>query len=132
METKNQDDFVFSCLVVDVSPLGLSGGQALFWKRDTPQIIYTHMLRSRKKVFYLTSIYGDTVRHKRLEVWNKLSKIVETHTSIWILSDDFNKILDNSKKREESIRHEGSFVNFKSFIAHNGFWDVHSSLVIVS
>lgn len=65
--------------------------------------------------------------HKRQEVWNKISEFGLHRTSAWILSGDFNKILENSEKKGGPRRHEGSFINFRSFVSQNGLWDIKHS-----
>ncbi|XP_024007904.1 uncharacterized protein LOC112083915 [Eutrema salsugineum] len=121
-ETKNQDDVVFSVFQwmgydnrFTVPPIGLSGGLALFWKKDT----HLEILSSSPN-------FIDT-KIKRQEVWNQISELGANRDSAWLLSGDFNEILDNSEKRGGPRRHEGSFINFRSFISQNGLWDFNFS-----
>lgn len=44
--------------------------------------------------------------------------------SPWVLTGDFNDILDNSEKSGGPSRCEGSFIPFRSFVSMNGLWDV--------
>lgn len=138
MKTKNQNDYVlqvFRWIGYDnnflVSSNGLSGGLALFWKKDvkidilasSPNFIDTrvHFLNHH---FYLTFVYGAPARQKRLAIWNKLSELGEGRDSSWLLTGDFNDILDQSKKRGGPPRHEVSFIDFRNFVSQNGLWDV--------
>lgn len=42
----------------------------------------------------------------------------------WLITGDFNDILNNAKKSGGPSRPEGSFTAFRSFVAQNGMWDL--------
>lgn len=118
-----------------VPPIGLSGSLALFWKKDitfdvlasSPKYIDTK-IKAKGKSFYLTFVYRHPMSQRHQEVWNQISELGANRTSAWLLSGDFNDILENAEKKGGPSRHEGSFINFWSFVSHNGLWDVkHSS-----
>lgn len=72
----------------------------------------------------MTFVYGAPQRENRAEFWEKLTLLGASKVSAWILSGDFNDILDNSEKVGGPPRHEGSFLNFRSFVSQMGIWDV--------
>lgn len=138
MDTKNQDNVVFHVLQwmgyankFTVPPTGLSGGLALLWKDDvdlqildsSPNFIDTK-LTSASASFHYTFVYGEPALEHRLHLWNKLSNLGVSRDSTWILSGDFNEIVDNNEKRRGVTRSEKSFVHFRSFITRNGLLDV--------
>ncbi|KAL0857920.1 hypothetical protein Bca101_063074 [Brassica carinata] len=138
METKNQDEFVLSELQslrydhhLTVPPNGLSGGLALFWKADfslsileaTPHFIDTK-LKVKNDEFHITFIYGMPQQEHRAAFWESISHLGRDRDTAWLLSGDFNDILDNVEKVGGPERCEGSFIPFRSFVSENGLWDV--------
>lgn len=138
METKNQDDFVLSELKflgyehhITVPPIGLSGGLVLFWKGDvalnildaTPHYIDTK-LKVKNSDFHITFIYGMPQQEHRAAFWESISSLGSNRDTAWLLSGDFNDILDNVEKVGGPERCEGSFIPFRSFVSQNGLWDV--------
>ncbi|XP_056848924.1 uncharacterized protein LOC108820216 [Raphanus sativus] len=121
METKNQDEFVLSELDflddyqhITVPPIGLSGGLALFWKKDCSLTILE-----------ATKHYIDTkLKEHRADFWESISLLGHNRDTAWLLSGDFNDILDNVEKSGGPERCEGSFIPFRSFVSQNGLWDV--------
>lgn len=63
----------------------------------------------------------------RSAFWTKLSQVGLGRDSPWLLSGDFNEILDNSEKVGGPLRWEGSFTAFRSFVSQNGLWDLKHS-----
>ena len=138
METKNQDEFVLSELQslrydhhLTVPPIGISGGLALFWKADidisileaTPHFIDTK-LKVKNTEFHVTFIYGMPQQENRAAFWESISQLGRDRDTAWLLSGDFNDILDNVEKVGGPERCEGSFIPFRSFVSENGLWDV--------
>lgn len=138
METKNQDEFVLSELQslkydhhLTVPPNGLSGGLALFWKADLSLSILeatSHFIDTKLKVknaeFHITFIYGMPQQEHRAAFWESISHLGRDRDTAWLLSGDFNDILDNVEKVGGPERCEGSFIPFRSFVSENGLWDV--------
>lgn len=138
METKNQDAFVLSNVQTIeykhhflISPYGLSGGLALFWRNEinltvlssSPNFIDTKV-EYKSNEFYLTFIYGIPQQEHRGEFWEELSILGQGRDSAWALTGDFNDILNNSEKDGGPSRCEGSFIPLRSFVSTNGLWDV--------
>ena len=63
----------------------------------------------------------------RLAFWTKLSQTGLDWDSSWLLTGDFNEILDNSEKVGGPARWEGSFTAFRSFVSQNGLWHLRHS-----
>ncbi|KAL0799970.1 hypothetical protein Bca101_055145 [Brassica carinata] len=138
METKNQDDFVLSKLQfldsyhhLTVPPIGLSGGLALFWKEDVALTVLetnAHYIDTKLKVkdseFHITFIYGMPQQEHRAAFWDSIALLGYERDSAWLLSGDFNDILDREEKVGGPDRCEGSFIPFRSFVSQNGLWDV--------
>lgn len=89
METKNQDAFVLSNIQTLeykhyflISPSGLSGGLALFWRNkvdftvlsSSPNIIDTKVIHKSKE-FFLTFIYGMPQLENRAAFWEEISTL---------------------------------------------------------
>ena len=50
--------------------------------------------------------------------------ISQTREEAWLITGDYNELLDNSEKEGGPPRWEGSFVAFRSFVTQAGLWDV--------
>ncbi|XP_010451797.1 PREDICTED: uncharacterized protein LOC104733977 [Camelina sativa] len=104
-----------------VDPVGLSGGLALFWK-DSYQVevlvadsrIVDTKVTKGSISFYITYVYGDPVRHLRPQVWERLTRIGIQRDEAWMLTGDFNEIMDNSEKLGGPRRPESSFYPFRT------------------
>lgn len=123
METKNSDDFISDKLdwmgysnKFTVPPLGLGGGLALLWK-DTSEISIHNSFPNfiDTEVKYkgvsssITFIYGPPQKEHRTEFWSQISELGLARNSPWLLTGDFNDILENSEKIGGPPRWEGSF-----------------------
>lgn len=141
-ETMNTDDvvlrkfasseFVNSHLIPPTDQRG--GGLALFWKAEIELIVLKScknfidtMLRYEGKVFYATFIYGDTDIAKRRQIWRELAEIAALRNGAWFVTGDFNDILNNQEKEGGTVRTEGSFSDFRSFVAECDLYDLHHS-----
>lgn len=60
----------------------------------------------------------------RAAFWEMISQLGANRDSAWLLSGDFNDILENREKVGGPERCEGSFIPFRSFVSQNGLWDV--------
>lgn len=140
-ETKNKDDFIFRELdwmgfqsKFTVPPEGLSGGLALFWKEgidlsvlsSSPNYIDTSL--TYQGIFSnVTFIYGEPQQNLRRDFWDKMSELGSGRESAWLITGDFNDILDNTEKRGGPARCEGSFIAFRNFVSINGLMDLQHS-----
>ncbi|XP_019097316.1 PREDICTED: uncharacterized protein LOC109131143 [Camelina sativa] len=139
METKNSDAVTlkaveglnFACRHL-VPPQGHGGGGlALLWKQDVDieilvsgsNFVDTKVL-VKGKSFYATFVYGDPDHIKRRRVWEALKMIAESREEAWFLYCDFNDIVDSSEKSGGPSRPEGSFVDFRSFLAECDLYDL--------
>ena len=115
-------------------PDGLSGGLALSWKASvqldvlysSPNIIDT-CITSNNKIFFVSYVYGAPRKEERAEFWNKLSELGAQRKEAWLITGDFNDLLNNSEKVGGPIRWEGSFLAFRSFVTQHGIWDLQHS-----
>lgn len=141
METKHQDDFIRDKLqdlqyphFFSVPPIGAAGGLALLWSdnikmeilESSPNIIDAKVSFKGTSSF-ISFIYGSPIVENRAATWEKVSRIGANREQPWLLTGDFNDILDNSEKVGGPERWEGSFTNFRTFVSHNGLWDLKHS-----
>ncbi|KAL1208842.1 hypothetical protein V5N11_010520 [Cardamine amara subsp. amara] len=139
METKNPDDFVLSTfswmgyasqhLVSPISPG--AGGLALFWKQELevevllscPNFIDTR-IKAEGRSFYATFLYGEPDRSKRKQVWEQVKILAENREDPWLLTGDFNDIVDASEKQGGPCRSEGSFTDLRTLMAECDLYDL--------
>ncbi|XP_010480531.1 PREDICTED: uncharacterized protein LOC104759285 [Camelina sativa] len=128
METKNSRDHVVSVMdwlgydkVHVVDPVGLSGGLALYWKdMYTVEVLQSNSRLIDTKIskgtlsFFATFVYGDPVRSKREEVWERLTRLGLQRDEAWFLVGDFNEIMNNNEKLGGPARPEWSFYPFRN------------------
>lgn len=50
-----------------------------------------------------------------------------TKNEVWLITGDFNDLLNNSEKVGGPSRWEGSFLSFRSFVTQFGIWDLQHS-----
>lgn len=142
MVTKRQDEDVFKMYRgteftnhFTVPPVGLSGGLALSWKDCvTLEIMFAsaNVIDTRvtfnNKSFFVSYIYGAPQRENRAAFWQTLSDIgAQRGEEAWLLTGDFNDLLDNSEKVGGPLRWEGSFLSFRNFVSQHGLWDLQLS-----
>ena len=138
METKNEDEFIKLKLqslhfihYFSIPPIGLSGGLSLFWNDDTditilessPNLVDTRVVHKGVTTF-VSFVYGAPATEDRTAYWQKLTTVGQGRDSPWLLTGDFNDILNNAEKVGGPVRFEGSFTAFRSFVAQNGLWDL--------
>lgn len=141
METKRKDEDVFKMYRGSeftnhfiVPPEGLSGGLTLSWKDNvdvdvllaSPNVIDTK-ITFNGKTFSVSYIYGAPQSENRPNFWREILEIGRTRDTAWVLTGDFNDLLDNSENVGGPLRWEGSFLAFRSFVAQNGLWDLQFS-----
>lgn len=141
LKTKNSSSHVSSfqsslgydhCFMVD--PVGLSGGMALFWKNSYEVEILSSLnriidakVRIGSLTFYMSFVYGDPVRQRRQEVWNRLADIGVQRNGGWFLVGDFNEIMNNEEKLGGPARQESSFYPFRSMVRDCRIKEIPSS-----
>ena len=137
METKNSDDFIANKFLwmgysnkFTVPPTGMGGGLALLWKEDLNITILSSSknfidveLSYRGVRSFITFVYGSPQRENRAAFWTHLSTLGADRELPWLLTGDFNEILENAEKVGGPPRWEGSFLNFRSFVSQHGLWD---------
>ena len=139
METKNSDNYVLQELQdlsyphhTLISPHGVGGGGlALFWSQEVAISIlssshnFIDTIVSFKGInVNATFVYGEPDISKRATVWNNISDMASERNGPWILTGDFNDILENSEKSGGPLRAESSFFNFRNFLARNDLFDL--------
>ncbi|CAN7119404.1 unnamed protein product, partial [Brassica rapa subsp. narinosa] len=108
-----------------------SGGLALIWTDN----IKVEILESSENIIdtkvafkgsssFISFIYGAPSVENRAAVWAEISRIGTNRDLPWLLTGDFNEILDNTEKVGGPPRWEGSFTTFRTFVSQNGFWDL--------
>ena len=126
METKNEDDFINKKLqslrfdhYFSVPPNGLSGGLSLLWNKDTditilessPNLIDTR-IEYKGTTSFVSFVYGAPAAENRAAFWNKLNAVGRGRDDPWLITGDFNDILNNTEKIGGPARPEGSFTAF--------------------
>ena len=141
METKQQDEYIAKAFEwmgyahsFIVPPIGLSGGLALFWKKEVDVEILESaanfidtQIKYKNSQAHITFIYGAPQVENRSVFWDRITLLGVGRSSAWLLTGDFNDILDNSEKKGGPLRWEGSFLAFRSFVSQNGLWDLNHS-----
>ena len=130
METKQKFEYVNGLRkslgygrVIMVEPEGLSGGLAVMWK-DSHQV---DVLSTDKRIidlkvpigstsFFLTCVYGDPVRSRRREVWDRITQMGLQRDEAWMLTGDFNELLSNDEKSGGAVREDSSFWDFRDMV----------------
>lgn len=74
--------------------------------------------------FQGTFVYGKPDHSKRFQVWNEISALHSTEDGAWFLTGDFNEIIDNREKSGGTVKAEGPFCAFRSFLSHNDLFDI--------
>lgn len=141
METKRKDEEIFKMYQgtaftnhYTVPPVGVSGGLALSWKDSvhlevlfsSPNVIDTRV-EFNSKTFFVSYIYGAPNREDRPRFWQLMTDIRLGRTEPWLLTGDFNDLLDNTEKVGGPLRWEGSFLSFRNFVSQYGLWDLQFS-----
>ena len=107
METKHcRDDLVEIQVwlgydrVYTVNPEGLSGGLALFCKKNIKMDVkfadknmIDCLVQFGENTFFLSCIYGEPATEGRDAVWERLNRIGTNRKEPWCLIGDFNEIL---------------------------------------
>ncbi|XP_048599654.1 uncharacterized protein LOC125579830 [Brassica napus] len=116
-------------LVSPHSPGG--GGLALLWSQevDISILAQSHkfldtVLKFKGANFSITFVYGEPEVARRQLVWDALSHLAADRSSPWLLTRDFNEIIDNTEKSGGHVQSERSFSAFREFLAYNDLFDL--------
>ncbi|KAG7572302.1 Endonuclease/exonuclease/phosphatase superfamily [Arabidopsis suecica] len=117
-----------------VEPRGKSGGLALLWK-DSVQVkvlqsdkrMIDTQIKWQDKEFYLTCIYGEPVQAERGDLWERLTRMGQNRTFPWMLTGDFNELVDPTEKIGGPVRKDSSCVEFRQMLISCGLWEVKHS-----
>ena len=114
MEIKNPDAFVLtklqslgfweSKLVYPHSPRG--GGLALLWNQYIELEILSAnsnfidtSVKAEGKQFFVTFVYEEPNKTKKKAIWDQLTIIGQFRAEVWLLTADFNDIINSRKTR---------------------------------
>ncbi|CAA7019207.1 unnamed protein product [Microthlaspi erraticum] len=110
------------------------GGLAHLWKKEIELRILHQCdnfidteIRFQGKTFMATFVYGAPDKENRKAVWDAIIEKTEGRDTPWLLTGDFNEILDNSEKVGGPARQENSFVDFRSFMSECDLYDLRHS-----
>lgn len=107
---------------------------ALLWKQDlevtilhTCQNYIDTRIKAAGKSFFATFVYGEPDRSQRKLIWDQITHQGRDREEPWFLTGDFNDIIDSSEKQGGPIRHDGTFVDIRSFMAECDLYDLRHS-----
>lgn len=141
METKQKFSYISQLQkslgydkVYTVEPLGLSGGLAVFWKNSYDveilsgdKRIIDMKVRCGPLAFFLSCVYGDPVRARRQDVWDRLVDIGLRSNEAWLLAGDFNELLSSDDKLDGAVREESTFWGIRNMVSSCKTRDLRSS-----
>ncbi|CAA7031134.1 unnamed protein product [Microthlaspi erraticum] len=118
-----------------ISPQGHGGGGlALFWsqglERETLRTCKNYIdtkIKAEGKSFYTTFVYGEPDQSQRRGVWNEIREHVGDRAEPWLLTGDFNEIINSTEKKGGPPRPEGSFEDFRTFMSEGDLYDLRYS-----
>ena len=142
MEIKNPGAFVLtklqslgfweSKLVYPHSPRG--GGLALLWNQYIELEILSAnsnfidtSVKAEGKQFFVTFVYGEPDKTKKKAIWDQLTVIGQFRAEVWLLTSDFNDIINSAEKQGGPDRHEGSFIDLRTFMSTCDLFDLEHS-----
>lgn len=67
------------------------------------------------------------MKENRGEVWERFSRIGANRSSPWMLTGDFNEVVDPSEKKGGNIRSEESCYEFRHMLNACGLWEIRHS-----
>ena len=107
---------------------------ALFWRQEVEiQILASSqnyidtLITYKGNSFNTTFIYGEPDHTQRNAFWAHISTVTTNRDTPWLLTGDFNEIVDNSEKSGGPVRAEGSFTTFRSFLSTGDLFDLKHS-----
>jgi hypothetical protein len=117
-----------------VSADGLSGGLALFWRRD---VVVSLQSKSRSHIDVLlasdslssrqwrfTGFYGDPKREMRKNSWYLMRFLRAQSDLPWLCAGDFNEVLKAEEHFGINERERWQMVGFQEVVADRGFLDL--------
>ena len=137
-ETKKKRDYLENIVghlgyfdLHTVEPQGRSGGLALLWKDSVSiKIIQSDkrmidaLVTWQDKEFHLSCIYGEPVQSARGELWERLTRVGSQRSKPWMLTGDFNELVDPAEKLGGPMRRDASCVEFRQMLNACGLWEV--------
>lgn len=119
--------------MLDVPPLGLSGGLLTLWKEDEVSLISSKKSRHwiwmmgecrRTMVnFCCANVYAPQKYREKAQLWEDLSSLMEGSRNVpIILIGDFNSVLHESE-RENCEYSSLDSEQFSNFLSQNQLWD---------
>ncbi|XP_048605758.1 uncharacterized protein LOC106359240 [Brassica napus] len=137
-ETKNRrryieglvEKFGFSNLKT-VEPVGKGGGLAVLWKKSCKvEVLQANRrvidlkIQWQEKMFFLTCVYGEPIKGKRGDVWERITRTGTTRNGAWVMTGDFNELIDPSEKIDGAARSAEEGKDFRQMLHACGLWNI--------
>lgn len=113
-----------------VEPVGKSGGLALMWKESVSVKVIQANRRMidvsipwQDKSFFLTCVYGGPVKRDRGGVWERLQRIAIDREGPWMMTGDFNELVDPTETKGGAFRKESECIEFQQTLRIYGMWE---------
>lgn len=114
-----------------VEPIGKGGGLAVMWK----EFCKVEVLQANNRLFdlkifwqgrnfFLTCVYGEPIKGRRSDVWERTTRIGTSRNGAWVMTGDFNEMIDPSEKIGGAERSEAEGKNFKQMMCACGMWNI--------
>ena len=111
-----------------MEPVGKGGGLAVMWKesckvevlQDNRRVIDLK-IQWQEKMFFLTCVYGEPIKGKRGDVWERITRIGTTRNGAWVMTGDFNELIDPSEKIGGAARSAEEGKDFRQMLHACGF-----------
>ena len=78
------------------------------------------------KSFYLTCVYGEPIKGRRSDVWERITRIGTLRTGPWVMTGDFNELIDPSEKLGGAERGEEEGKDFRQMLRACGLWNIQN------
>ncbi|KAH1081879.1 hypothetical protein J1N35_021640 [Gossypium stocksii] len=90
-----------------------------------PQFIHIRIWDKRcRRPFPYTAIYTSPQRGTRAQLWEYLDKLALGINEPWLLSGDFNVIMNSDERQGEPFKNKSGCSQFRSFFFEHGFFDL--------
>ncbi|KAH1073529.1 hypothetical protein J1N35_025857 [Gossypium stocksii] len=116
-----------------VEASGFSGGIWVLWKAvNSVEILQVHSQFIHIRIwdkrccrpFLCTAIYASPQRGTRAQLWEYLDKIALGVNEPWLLSGDFNVIMNSDERQSGAFKNKSGCYQFRSFFFEHGFFDM--------